>query len=80
MNKIAVSDIDADVRNAASARIEKYKVAFEQIRLIHFLSDCELVFGGAGQLDPELPEYVARKSGTIKAARSRPAIFVTNAD
>jgi len=67
MVKLSVSDINADMRDAAAVRVEKHEISSAEIFLAYFCALLSLSFGSVRQFNAEFGEYPRSVSGTVKA-------------
>ncbi len=76
MRKLSVTNVNASMRNSASARIEEYQIPDPQILAIYMFADLSLALGSARKINIEISKHVQYKPGTIKPAGGRSAPFV----
>lgn len=76
MCKLSVTNVNACMRNSATARIEEYQISNPQILAIHMFTGLSLALGSARKINVEISKHVQYKSGAIKPAGSRSAPFV----
>lgn len=78
MCEISISKVDPDMGNARAGRIEEYQISGSQIAFGDGSACSKLGAGLAWNGNPQLLEYILRKSGAIEPVCCGSAGFIGN--